>query len=290
MTEPNPTKVRKKLKRNENDPAYNGIPKPFTNNQLPTYQDVGLALEFYSMENNMSKISLRKVTKDLIDIYKKCSIPTISELKIYQKVQKLIELRRVKMKELKIDQRTGKSVHVGKFRKKAKNGKVKVHLSDILGDLFPAADEANVPEIERAFLEDQKTERKMIIGGTDLLVTKRNNNRIKKKNRETEKRMEEEKRKSELNEVSSNSVEFNCDDTSDSLDSEDEYLEPKETFQKRKRMTIAERGKLKNVFETADRFGLSDTATAHMVNVCSASLHDNNKNSPDVFYQTKVRD
>ena len=69
MTEPNSTKVRKKLKRNENDPAYNGIPKPFTNNQLPTYQDVGLALEFYSMENNMSKSSLRKVTKDIIDIY-----------------------------------------------------------------------------------------------------------------------------------------------------------------------------------------------------------------------------
>ena len=42
-------RVKKKLKRIE-DPAFKGFPKPLPKNQLPTYQDVGLAIEEYEMQ------------------------------------------------------------------------------------------------------------------------------------------------------------------------------------------------------------------------------------------------
>ena len=41
-------------------------------------------------------------------------------------------------------------------------------------------------------------------------------------------------------------------------------------------MTKDEKDKLKPIFETADRFGFSETATAHLINVCSLSLDNNN--------------
>ena len=58
---------------------------------------------------------------------------------------------------------------------------------------------------------------------------------------------------------------------------------------KRKRMTKSEIKSYKNVMETAERFGLSDTATAHMVNVCVATLGNNNSNE-NILYQSKVND
>ena len=52
-------------------------------------------------------------------------------------------------------------------------------------------------------------------------------------------------------------------------------------------MTKLEINSYKNVMETSERFGLSDTATAHVVNVCAASFGNNNSDK-NILYQSKV--
>ena len=75
-------------------------------------------------------------------------------------------MKKERLKDMQFDKKLGHSRVKGKFRKKSKNGKVKAKLVDLLDNLFPAADENNIPPIEKAFYEDQKTHRKMFIAGT----------------------------------------------------------------------------------------------------------------------------
>ena len=94
-------------------------------------------------------------------MYERASIPTINKKKIYQKVQKLVELKKSRVKEFQEDKRRGSATVVGKWRQKSKNGKMKVRLQDVLCAYFPVAHEKNVPPLEKEFLEDQKSDRKM---------------------------------------------------------------------------------------------------------------------------------
>ena len=74
------------------------------------------------------------------------------------------------LKDKQYDKQKNKSRVSGKYRQKAKNGKVKAKLTDLLDKLFKVADYTKVPVEEREFLEDQDNERKMIIGGRDLCI------------------------------------------------------------------------------------------------------------------------
>ena len=51
------------------DLAYGEYPSKLPNTQLPTYKEVGLAVEFYKTHDELSeKASVSAVTDDIIDI------------------------------------------------------------------------------------------------------------------------------------------------------------------------------------------------------------------------------
>ena len=171
-------KSKKKFKRKVEDPAYLGLPKPLPMNQLPLNKDVGLAYEEYLF--NDEEYPIHKVTDNIIEIYKRASIPTIHKKKIHNKVQNLIQMKKQKLKDLREDPRRGHASNIGKFRKKCKNGKVKAKLEDVLNNIFAAADEANIPPLELSFYEDQKSIRKQMIWSVDVVTTKKNERKCQK--------------------------------------------------------------------------------------------------------------
>ena len=146
------------------DLAYVDYPSQLKFTQLPTYKEVGLAVEYYKTHDELSeKASVNAVTADLINIYQRASIPTIHEIKIYQKINKLCEIKKA---EQKLMLKNAKKINkVEKYRLKAKNGKTKAKLGDLSPKLFDIAKDSEVPVEEKEFLEDQRRGRKMIIGG-----------------------------------------------------------------------------------------------------------------------------
>ena len=114
---------------------------------------------------------IKIVTDIIIKVYEKASIPTLAYATVYNKVLNLETMKKLRLKQLVFHKKRGTALTQGKFRKKSKNGKVKVLLQDVLNNLFPVADEQNIPEIEREFYEEQKTSHLMVIGGVDLVET-----------------------------------------------------------------------------------------------------------------------
>ena len=97
------------------------------------------------------KGSAQQVAADIQNVYKRASVPTINEKSIYQKVLKVCDLRRADLKDKQYDKQKNKSRVSGKYRQKAKNGKVKAKLTDLLDKLFKVADYTKVPVEEREF-------------------------------------------------------------------------------------------------------------------------------------------
>ena len=64
-----------------NDPAFAGRPDPLLKNQLPNYQEVGLALEWAKLKCGNESDAVTLVTKDLVDLYARASVPTINTKK-----------------------------------------------------------------------------------------------------------------------------------------------------------------------------------------------------------------
>ena len=111
-------KAKMKFKRNVEDPAYLGYPRPLPMNQLPLHKDVGLAHEEYLM--NDEKFPIHRVTDDIVEVYNRASIPKINKKKIFNKVQNLIQMKTQKLKDMREDQRRGHAANIGKFQKKSK--------------------------------------------------------------------------------------------------------------------------------------------------------------------------
>ena len=113
----------------EKDKGYEDIPRLLPHNMLPTNKDVGLCLEKYKLEGMCVKEANKAVFNDIKSIYQHASIPILSEQRILTKLNDLNNLRQSKLKDMQLKV-------VGKFRKKSKNGKIKVKLVDILDKLM----------------------------------------------------------------------------------------------------------------------------------------------------------
>ena len=272
-------------------PAYEGFLKPIPIAQLPTYRDVGLAVEYFKHTDGVKEqAAVDQVIKDIVRVYEIASIPTICRREIKKKMGQLLRLKREKLSELKFDKRRSASRVQGKRRKKSKNGKTKSKLSDVLSCLFNIADEARIPAVELSFFVDQKTARKMMIGGLDMKVTAKNKRKMERVDKQKQRKEREEERKATTN-ISGTQQWMGLRDVGNRDEQYDEGNETKGRQKKRKRedgdeweecegdrrrrgvkkrRTQHEFGKIGSIFETAERFGLTDMATAHMVNqVCT---------------------
>ena len=88
---------------------HSQAPRPLPRSQLPLVRDVDLALEDAVERLLVSKEeAVKTVSCDIEDIYRNASIPTIHPQKVRQKVASVLELRRNAVKNLAVDQRTGK--------------------------------------------------------------------------------------------------------------------------------------------------------------------------------------
>ena len=135
-----------------------GVGNPLPANKLPLYKEVGSALiheaEMKRMGKEKSDIDKKnetqKVTDQVLDVYSKESIPTITYYKVREKVDKLWVMRREALVGL------AKGQAEDCRERKKKNGKVKRKFCDVTHELFDIADDKNVPDIEKEFLEAQR--------------------------------------------------------------------------------------------------------------------------------------
>ena len=73
---------------------FGAEPRNLPADQLPTWSDVGLALDKKTNTENVSITeAVKLVTQEIINIYDKASIPTTSYWKVYEKVQRVVKLK-----------------------------------------------------------------------------------------------------------------------------------------------------------------------------------------------------
>ena len=264
--------VRKRRRKRTPDPIYHGFPRPIPSSQLPTYKDVGLGIENYKQfEGKREDLAIDFVVEDIRRIYDKASIPTITPKKIRQKVKRLASMKKIRLAEEKIDKRRNTMRVQGKRRRKFKNGKTKGKVDDVLTHLFSVADVDRVPLKEREFFEDQTTSRKMTIGSLDVKQTTKNKEKIKRVEGQLAAKNNEEARKAQETTVmykGTESDQYNSMDTDEDKDWEKTGRNRTKPIVK-KRRTKEYLEEMESVFEISERFGLTDMATAHMVNQCS---------------------
>lgn len=150
-----------------------GEAKQFISNVLPTFEDVMKCYEFHRFNIKQLKETKKEplileiseiVALEVEDIWAKASIPTVGHKRVLQMIQYYHE----KCK---------------KFLK-LKSGKAKrefLHQSKVIFDICSCKckqigacccpKERKVPQLEHQFLIDQRTERKMVIGGIDAKQT-----------------------------------------------------------------------------------------------------------------------
>ena len=251
------------------DSAYQASASPLPTNVLPTYQDVGLAIEDLKAKGSTEAHAVSEIAKEIEKVYSLASIPTNNVITICKNIRKLNDMRRKRLKELVSNKnRSGQPMVSGKWKQKAKNGKYVKHLSEMLFELFPAAKENEIPDIEKEFYEDQKGPRQRIIGNLDKKETAKRTRKFKKVERAEELKEIEAVRKKDdefqSKELESSPDEDNCDSSSDSSSHEPQ-------IKRGKYITKEKYEALAPVLETAERFNLSDNAVAHMVNATKAA-------------------
>ena len=140
---------------------------------LPLNRDIGRAL---ALKKSESKKELRGLSdngliEDLADevkdIYDRASVPCYSKPIIVKKIKSLWQKRH----EMLVD-RFGNTNKGGKGSKN-KRGKKKIRVGEILDKLFDVVIDDEVPDIEKDFVEDQRSARKMMIGTVDKNTTKK---------------------------------------------------------------------------------------------------------------------
>lgn len=254
-----------------------GEGKSLPANKLPLVVEVASALIFEAERDRIKRDSneidckgaSKEVTKQLLDIYKSASVPTISELKVRQKVHDLWRLRKESMKSLG----KGKAVTC---RRRKKNWKTKKKFHEVAGELFDVADDQKVPDIEKSFLEAQRKPGRIgCIAGVDLVETE-NIEKSKRKEEEkaAKKRKDEERRARSEKEVDMLLKKVTPEDSEDDKagkgEKDDEFrarIGQYKVREKRKRQEEAEA----KIAETADRFKVSSEAVAHLSNDIKAA-------------------
>ena len=275
--------------RPEVDQAYGEAPRLMVENKLPLYRDAGLEVEYRKkVEGTTETEAVKLVTERIEFIQQKASIPTKPRPKIKLEVEKVVRLRKERMKVVTIDKRTGKLRDQGKWRQKKKNNKkTKMKLSDIENKLINVA--LFVPEIEKAFFEDQNGERKFVIGEVDKEKTKKNLARLKERQDEEKRKVKSMKDMEKAREVVDIEILKYHDDAESGDDSESgESVETEDDSEsvvsvetekpkKRWRLRNDEKEELTDFISMCDRYGVSDTGTAHLYNVSNERMKNDHK-------------
>lgn len=164
-----------------NCPVF-GTPETLPCSQLPTYYDV---MKYYllikqelkpdksSKEPTVQEISERVATR-ILEIWHKSSLPTVSLKRILQIIRAYHEKYRKLMKPFK--GRQSSENFKEKIKKFKEDSQKLFDISSckcVIVDDCTCEKSSRIPKQEINFLVDQRTTRKMIIGGIDVITTKK---------------------------------------------------------------------------------------------------------------------
>ena len=291
-------RATKGSKRLRSESVYGGYPRAMPELQLPLWKDVGLHLENLE-EGGMKRLeALKKTAGKVEQIYQTSTIPCLPIRSIERKINTLLSLKRNHEVAAGVDKRTGKVKDQGKWRKKKRNNRTKMKLSDVLETIFEVK-KGEVPEIESEFYQDQCGPRKMVIGKLDIRETQSRTSLIQKelaaqqrrekKEAAIKKFREKEEKREQLLFKKVSWGEVSCEKVPDLLKAVDESGEECDGVEvrigkrsqtwctpgsKRKRFTAEDSQFLDEVLETCDRFDVSSTAASTIFNLhasCSKS-------------------
>jgi len=187
--------IEEAMPRNVRRTHVVGPPQDLVLNQLPTHLDV---VKFYNYVQLQMRAELRgqeptslalttEVAAKIEEIWMKASIPFVSRTRIRQMIYKDHQREQVLTSRLKRDKGKASFVKtVNVFKKSLQR------LFDIAACKCETASKCRcpvnqrVPELERPFLEDQRSKRVMVIDGVDIPVTKIIQTKILKKTKREE--------------------------------------------------------------------------------------------------------
>ncbi|KAE9524457.1 hypothetical protein AGLY_015178 [Aphis glycines] len=263
------------LRSSDTECPFFGTPQPFSMVMLPTYGDMMKHFLFISNEMKKTckkspsmKVIRGKIVKNLIEVWAKASIPIVS----IQRVELMFSTFYKKYKNVK--KNFGSKAHTTENTK----DKSKTALLEMGQQLFDIAackcSESKfckcptfkkIPFLELKFMEDQRTVRKMRIGGVDLKETKK----MREKEERKIKRMVRSK---SLQNIQGESTSIFAPESESGPDSDSETDE----WRPQQRSLSLESSnynckKLKNASLAADRFGVSSGAAAAII---SGALQD----------------
>lgn len=259
-----------------------GASEEMSENQLPTYKQVmkyynliryRLKLECNSKKepsiNDISEI----VSSKIENLWKKASIPIVS----HNRVMQLIKTYHAKCKNLI---KSLKRLSKDKMQDFHESSEKLFDVSSCKCKDFESCScpkDQKVPKEERAFLIDQRTERKMIMGTVDLLTTKRK--------RKLSERKIQLKSYYDSKVICEPGPSHENPDTSITSESSDEQTLPQSSPSTPKEPKKHKMQSLKNLSTVCDRYGISDRAAAA---VASAVLQDVKFNN-EVIDKSRLR-
>lgn len=268
------------------DPIF-GTSSELYPNVLPTYSDVMRCFLWQRQclksesDKDPSVLDIsKKLLIDIKKIWQKASLPTISDQQIIQKIKDYNE----KCKSLKKNQKSAYNKKcLEKIEVFKKNSSKLFDISPCKCDDFSKClCKVKVPLCERNFLLDQRTTRKMMIGGTDVKITTQNLKSIKKKVLEEE-RLQKKKSKNEsiLDSVLSDpesirSSEGECRNIDEGMTENQGMITPQgsehPSSSKGLKVPYNTGLKLTNLAEACDRVGVSDRSASLIANAVLQDL------------------
>lgn len=155
-----------------------GQPNELKDLNLPTYHDV---MKHYLFVRQQLKITSNKepsfkdirdcVVSHVMNVWKRASIPTVSEKRIYDML-KSYHSKYVKMKKLEVRKSEKNLQKLKDFQTQAEKKLFDASACKCEDfQLCSCSRLSKVPLEEREFLIDQRTTRKMVIGSVDALLT-----------------------------------------------------------------------------------------------------------------------
>lgn len=245
-----------------------GLPEKLPVSQLPTYNDVMKYYLFIKYELKTDKTTKEptvhdiseKLAQEVLDIWQKASLPTVSRKRVLQLIRVYHDKYRSLMKPYH-----GRQTNIN-YQQKINTFTAESHrLFDIcsckckLISNCSCSKDSRVPKEEIFFLLDQRTARKMMIGGVDLAATIKNKKKQERKQKSSLSREIIDSEKPCCSRSLSNDVILAIESTSASSSNSEASSPVKIPFTpptKKKRLNLP------SLALACDRTGVSDRAAA----------------------------
>ena len=283
-----------------------GLPQNLTEMNMPTYRDVMkhytyVRLEHSNKMNSKEQPSVTEVAsivaKKLEAIWQKASIPTVSRTRIVQQVKNYHDKHRNLLKPYRTRKNNVKyKARIAKFQHEAES------LFDISAckckeeAVCNCPKELKVSKNEKAFLVDQRSSRKMIIGNIDRKKTAQLQKRNKRKQLDTIRKSKHAKTEEGDSSIETGCLDLTENDNNISSGEEeedsntDEPPSTKASSQIECNQNAQNRMSLPTVAKICDPFSVSDRAGA---SIASAVLKDygivHGKNKNLIIGRSKVK-